>query len=96
MNLTLQLSLKASGQTSADRRVLRPASDSSEDSEGDFDDDEAAHADRRQQQRYQQELQHDENVRMEQDLHNLRKEQAEAAESLLQQVGAIVLSPAPL
>ena len=89
LSLTLQLSLKTSGDSSSSRRVLRHAADSSEDSEDDFDDEDAADVSHGQQQS-RQEQQHDENLGIERELHRLRKEQAEAAESLLQQVSVPV------
>jgi hypothetical protein len=86
----LQLSLKASGDSGAGRRVARPEADSSEDSEDDVDEQAAADVDHERQQLHREE-QLEENLRFDQELRNLRQEQAYAADNLLQQVGAFEL-----
>jgi hypothetical protein len=83
--LTLQLSLKVPGDSSASRRAPQSAADSSEDSEDDVDEKAASSVDQDDQQMLR-EQQHLENVRIDQELRNLRQEQADAAENLLQKV----------
>jgi hypothetical protein len=87
----LQLSLKGSGNSSAGRRVVQPAADSSEDSEDDFDKETSENVDQGQQQSLDEE-----NLRIDKELRNLRQEQADAAEKLLQQVSICVMSMLPL
>ena len=94
ITLTTMLARRADLEGSG-RSAAKPPADSSEDSEseGDSGDDDAVAIRVKQQQQQQQQQQqdyhhqqHEENLRIERELHNLRQEQASATESLLQQV----------
>ena len=86
ITLTTMLARRADVEGSG-RSAAKPPADSSEDSEseGDSGDDDAVGMRVEQQQDYHHQ-QHEENLRIERELHNLRQEQASASESLLQQV----------